>query len=223
MSSTVEFFDILYLGIFTILSPAFDRRFHGDQVPPPGLVNEISHAVGHFHSILNIFSLRFIVFLGGEPVAISYIVDKLLAEFAAASVVFANAVAENYQGIVGGGGNYVRITAAMFAKYMEGILKGSYPKALFYYSRCLERHHPHFIWTGPDPQIFRRTEDLETIIGLSTAGEMLDNPADPIYLVELESAPPSSRPAVDLLGKRPAAGVTEDATQGDAKKKKLRS
>ena len=168
--------------------------------------------------------MRHIILLGGEPVAISYVVDRLLAEFAAAAVVFANAVGEQYEDrrIVEG---EVLITAPMFAKYIEDILHGSYPKVFSYYSRCLKRCHPHFLWTGLDPQILPRTEDVESIISISTNGEMLDNPAESIYLVELESSPPSSTAAARLLGKRPVPGDGEGSAEGDgdAKKKKLLS
>ena len=224
MSSDVEFFDILYLGIFTILSPAFDRRFYGGQIPPPALVDERSHALGHFHSLLNMFSLRHIILLGGEPVAISYVIDRLLAEFTAAAVVFCNAVGDQYDDlrIVQG---EVLITAPMFAKYIEDILQGSNPKAFSYYSRCLKRRHSHFLWTGPDPQILPRSEDIELIISLSTNGEMLDNPAEPIYVVELESSTPPSTAAVGPLRKRPVPGDGEGSAEGDGetKKKKLPS
>src|ERR1700678_2915321 len=90
MSSVVEFFDIILLGIFIILSPAFDRRFY--QNPSPALVKEAENAVSHFHSILHIFSQRFIILLDGEPVSHSYIVHQMLAEFAAAAVVFSQAI-----------------------------------------------------------------------------------------------------------------------------------
>ena len=221
MSSAVEFFDILYLGIFTILSPAFDRHFYAGQSPPPGLGKEISHAAGHFHSLMNIFSLRFIIFLGGEPLAISYVVDKFLAEFVAASVVFANTVGEQYEDCsIGGGGVHLTITAAMFMAHIKGVPKALYPKVFFHYSRCLERSHSHFTWTGPDTQIFPRSEDIESIIHLSTKGEMLDHPADPIYLLELESNRPS---AVGPLGKHPVAGDSKGSTEGVVKKQKLTS
>jgi len=224
MSSEVEFFDILYLGIFAILSPAFDHRFYGGQKAPAALVAERSHAVGHFHSLLNMFSLRHIILLGGEPVVISYVVDRLLAEFAAAAVVFGNAVGEQYEDLRIVEGEVV-ITAPIFAKYIEDILQGSNPKAFSYYSRCLKRRHSHFLWTGQDPQILPRSEDIELILSLSANGEMLDNPAEPIYLVELESTPPPSTAALGLLEKRPVPGDGEDSAEGDgkAKKKKLLS
>jgi len=225
MSSEVEFFDILYLGIFAILSPAFDRRYHRGQMPPPTLVAERSYALGHFHSLLNIFSLRFIILLGGEPVAISYVVDRMLAEFAAAAMVFAYAVGERHEDLRISEGE-VPMTAPMFAKQIEEILHDSYPKVLTYYSRCFKRGHSHFLWTGPDPQILPRSEDLETIISLSTNGEMLDNPAEPIYLVELDSSPPPSIVAVSHLGKRPVSGRNGKGSadgDGEAKKKKLPS
>jgi hypothetical protein len=41
---------------------------------------------------MNVFSLRYVVFVGGTSVSVKYIVDRILAEFAAASLVFASKV-----------------------------------------------------------------------------------------------------------------------------------
>jgi hypothetical protein len=211
MSSEVEFFDILYLGIFAILSPAFDGRLYGDQPPPPTLLSEIAHAVDHFNAILLRFKWRFVILLRGLPVDVSYVADRLLAEFAAAAMVFAYSVGEGDGGI---GEDVLEITPVEFAAKIDGILRNACPKAYSYYSRCFLGGHSHFIWTGPEPQILPRTDELETILSLSTKGEMLDYPAEPIYHVVLEDSPPPSPAAV--LGKRP---VPEDLEGGAAAKK----
>ena len=92
MSSLTGFFDILYLGVFIIFSAAFNSRFYSTTKPPPTLVEELAYTEHQFHSLLHIFSQRFIVVLKGEPVAHSYVVDWMLGEFAAAVVVFAKAL-----------------------------------------------------------------------------------------------------------------------------------
>ena len=89
MSSEEGFLDIIYLGIFVILSPAFDARFYLTTKPPATLIDEVAYAVRRFHSLLHVFSIRFLVLLDGETVLHSYVVDRMLAEFAAAAVVFA--------------------------------------------------------------------------------------------------------------------------------------
>lgn len=48
--------------------------------------------MNRFYSLMHIFSARFIILLEGELVALSYVVDRLLAEFAAAVVVLATAM-----------------------------------------------------------------------------------------------------------------------------------
>lgn len=90
------------------------------------------------------------------------------------------------------------IIAPLFRAFIEENLKSSYPKAFFYYSQFLEWQHSQFIWTSLDAQIMPRTEEIELIFYLSTKGEMLDNPAEPIYLLELDSTE-TSLPAVGLL------------------------
>jgi hypothetical protein len=222
MSSEAEFFDILYLGVFAILSTAFDGRFYLGQTPSTSLFAEIAHAVGHFHALLHTFALRFIIVLGGAPVALSYVVDRLLAEFAAASVVFANAAEEAY-GESCDDKSQSRVTPPMFRMQIEGILKESHPDVFFYYSRCLERRHSHFTWTGPDPQILPRSEDFLSIIPLATMGETLDHPAAPIYLVELDSPPTATTAAAALSSKRPGLGDCHGSAGGEAKKLRTQS
>ena len=68
LSSEVEFFDVLHLGIFVILSPAFDDQFYSAGEPPSNLSDEIAYAVIQFHRLLHIFSLHFVILLEGMPV-----------------------------------------------------------------------------------------------------------------------------------------------------------
>jgi hypothetical protein len=126
MSSKTEFFDILYLGVFAILSTAFDGHFYLGQTPSTSLFAKIAHAVGHFHTLLHTFVLRFIIVLGGAPVALSYVVNRLLAEFAAASVVFSNSAEEAY-GESCDDEAQSRVMPPMFRAQIEGILKESHP------------------------------------------------------------------------------------------------
>jgi hypothetical protein len=208
MSSEEEFFDILYLGIFVILSPAFDSRFYLSIKPPTTLIDEIACAVHHFHSLLHVFSLRFLIILDGEAVSHFYVVDRMLAEFAAAAVVFAKATQEGIDdGEVGDG-----ISSSMFAEHIEGILQASHPSISHYYSRCLDRSHKHFIWTGPQVQILPRSEEFISIISLTTRGELLDLPAYGIY-ADLDPTPPIA------VGKRHVRGESMDLGEDKPKKR----
>jgi hypothetical protein len=77
----MEFLDVLYLGVFAILSPAFDEHFYYGQKPAASLVQEIACVVAHFCSILAAFSQRYIILLEGVPVKHRYVFDRMLAEF----------------------------------------------------------------------------------------------------------------------------------------------
>lgn len=183
MSSEVEFLDILYLGAFVILSPAFDSRFYSKK-PPATLIEEVAYAVRHFQSLLHIFSLRFIVLLEGVAVAHSYIADRILAEFAAATVVFAKAIHESQEveGDGEGDGEVENgVTFSMFSGSIEGILRESYPRIFSYYSHCFDSGQRHFVWRGPRFIIFPRSEDIISLIPLATMGELLDLPGHSIY------------------------------------------
>ena len=180
-------FDILYLGIFAILSPALDPRFyHGLKQPPATLLAEIDCAVAHFHVLLLKFSWNYIVVLEGEPVVYTYVVNRMLAEFAAATVVFSKATAEaNPEGAKHG------MASSIVVGHVEDILQSSYPTVLHYYSCCMERGHSYFIWTGPNLQILPQLKAGAAIVCATSKGKMLDCPANSIYLVELDPTPPT--------------------------------
>lgn len=214
MSSEGGLFDIIYLGVFVILSPAFDSRFYASTKPPKGLVEEVAHAIRHFHFLLHTFSQQFIILLEGEPVCHSYVVDRMLGEFAATSVVFSKAIHESQDQ----GDSNVGFTSSTFTSHIEGILHESYPNILPYYSRCLDCCHKHFLWTGPKVQILPRSEDFISIIPLMTKGELLDLPAHRIYTIDLD---PTFSTSVAQVEKRHGQRDSFDLTDTQPKKRKL--
>lgn len=201
LSSAVELFDVLYLGVFIILSLAFDDRVYFGGQPPTSLLNEAASAISHFNSIIHIFHERFIVVLEGESVSISYVVDRMLGEFAAASMVLA-------KGIFNLGGNGTndqvenRISMTAFVKHIESILQKVYPEVFPYYVRCLDRGHKDFIWTGPDLQIFPRSDPTASLISFTTKGEILDLPSHRIYTEDVDSNLTILPDAIPPVGKR---------------------
>lgn len=201
----MEFFDVLYLGIFIILLPAFDDRFYHTKNPPANLVAEVAHAIRHFYRLFHIFSMRFIIVLEGEVVAHSYVVDRMLAEFAAAAVNFSTAIDETDEDGNSKDKDPDEITTSMFRESIEGILKESYSQIFAYYSSCIVGLHKHFTWTGPKLQILPRSHDLLSIIPLATLGERLDLPSHKIYPTNLDPEPPLSPKQPDIqpvVGKR---------------------
>jgi hypothetical protein len=192
--------DIIYLGIFAILSPAFDVRFYLGPKTPTNLIEEVAHAVLQFHSLLHIFSLRFIVLLEGELVTHSYVVDRMLGEFAAAAVGFAKAM-DGFYGKDDDKGQF-GITSSVFVGLLEGILRGSHPNIFSYYSRCLDRNHKHFLWTGPKLQVLPRSEVINLLVPLATTSELLDLPGHQIYDTNVDLTSSTSSIAMVELGKR---------------------
>lgn len=199
MSSPTGFFDILYLGVFIIFSAVFDSRFYSTTKPPSNLIDELAHAERQFHSLLHIFSQRFIVVLEGEPVEHSYVVNRMLGEFAAAVVVFAKALCRPMDDRL-----------SLVVERIEGIVQGSYPMVFSYYLQCLDRGHMHFVWTGPDLQIVRRIESFDAIMPLLTMGELLDLPSHQIYHPTAMTDMPSAIPIGPLLEKRHDRGDSLD-------------
>lgn len=217
MSSPTGFFDILYLGVFIILSAALDGRFYATAKPPPTLVEELAYAERHFNFLLHIFSQRFVIVLEGEPIAHSYVVDRMLGEFAAAVVVFAKAISgPQDDGEVG-------ITSSWVAERIEAILQGSYPNVFPYFLQCLDSGHKHFIWTGPNLQIISRSESLDAIMPLLTMGELLDLPSHEIYVPTATPDMPSDIPVAissSLTEKRHDRGDSSDLAVEQPKKRR---
>ena len=215
LSLEEEFFDVLYLGIFVVLSSAFDPRFY--RKPPRNVQGEIAVAVDHFHSILHVFSLRFILLLDGEAVAHSYVVDRMLAEFAAAAVKFSRDSDESEERE---GDDDDGISSSEFIGLIESILLESHPLVFSYYSACLVNGHKHFTWTGPKLQIFPRSQDILSVIPLLTSGEMLEFPAQKIYETRVDPVPPSEQTALPQIRKRRDRADSVDLEKDMTKKQK---
>jgi hypothetical protein len=169
MSSTAGFFDVVYLGIFIILSSTLDKRFEGHSYAAGILCDERKNAVLHFHSLLQIFSQRFIIVLDGQPISHSYVVNRMLGEFAAAIVVFSKALSESHR------------DDQDITRNITGVIKYKYPAVFPYFLECVEQGHKHFLWTGPDLQIFQHSEGCDSVMPLLTLGELLDLPGHQIY------------------------------------------
>jgi hypothetical protein len=177
LSSEEGFLDIIYLGIFVVLSPAFDRRFYSK--PPAALVNEQAYAMRRFYSLIHVFSIRYVTCLAGTAVAASYVVNRILAEFAAAAVVFGRRVDRPL-----GEGNdvsSVKITFPRFLQKIEGILEDFSPDVMAFFHKRVECHHHNFLWSGSTIQILPRTEDVTSILHVTGPRELLDLAAYPIY------------------------------------------
>ena len=131
MSTPAGFFDILYLGVFITVSPVLDVRFYDMSKYSATLVAEVEHAVCHFQSLLHIFSQHFIIILEGEPIAPSYVVDCMVAEFAAAVAVLAQSIVassdENSPGMPGG----------VYERLRSIVLMG-YPTVFQYFVQCVD-------------------------------------------------------------------------------------
>ena len=160
--SEVDFFDVMYLGIFIIFSPVFDPCFYNGLIPSPTNVKEAVYAIRHFCSLLNIFSKQFAIVLEGEVVSHSYVVDRLMGEFAAASVTLAKGIDEEV-GIEDLEADD-RATSATISERIEEILQNSYPEVIPYYRHCLDHRHKDFLWTGPNALILPCLDDFSPLL-----------------------------------------------------------
>ena len=217
ISSEVGFFDVVYLGVFIILSTAFDANFYHGQKPPAGLVGEIACAIAHFHSLIYAFSQRFIILLAGEPVKCRYVIDRLLAECAAATVVLAKAVEELTED------KDSHINASELTANLEGTLQSSYPRVFSYYSRCMELKHSDFTWTGPELTIINRNS-ASSLLLVATKGKKLDSPSQPIYTTDVTDTHLPSTTSPNHQGeKQPVPANIESPAVKPSKKQKLLS
>lgn len=226
MSSKVDFFDVLYLGIFIVFSHAFDPRFYNGLTPSPAHLKEAAYAVCHFYSLLRVFSRRYAIVLEGEVVSHLYVVDRMMGEFAAASVVLARGIEEEV-GIEELEAEN-RATSAAVRESIEVILLQSHPEVIPYYTRSLDRGHKDFLWTGPDLLILPRSDDFTSIFTLTTKGEIIDLPSYNIYTEDLDPIPPIPQddiPQDDIaaIGKRRVRGDSLNLRDEQGKKRSRKS
>jgi hypothetical protein len=152
----------------------------------------VTYSIQKFQSLLHVFSSRFIIFLGGEAVSASYIQHRMLAEFAAAAVVFAKSAASPFgKGDNEGEGG---ISFPRFQGMVEGVLLDSYPDILPFFSSRTDSGHNRFLWSGPNIEIIPRSRDVISILQLTRRGELLDVPGCTIYHTAVDDTSSAPRP-----------------------------
>lgn len=217
ISSAEGFFDILHLGVFLILSPAFDKHFYENLSPPPWLEKELNYALRHFFSILHTVRERFHILLDGVGVSVKYVLDRMVAEFAAAAAFLGKNLP----------GDQVAddVDCTVFIERLEGILRESHPEVFGFFSSCLDHGHKYFVWTGPELTMLPRTEE---VVDLFPIAELLDLPTYSIYDVVLDATPaPGSAPSIPKpptkpkphAGKRPELEEESDRARKRTKRR----
>lgn len=224
LSSPVEFFDIVYLGIFIIVSRAFDSNFHDVIRPPLPLDDEIASAEAQFIALIHYFGEHYISIVDGVMIDPWYIVKRMLAEFSAAVVCFAQALNDSQEddmdvdGEEREGGEEV-VLPPKVKVIIDDVIAQSYPELINYYQHCLASRHKVFLWTGPPITILPRSEACESIVGvLISEGEQLDLPTCPIFIPPPASAPPPPPPCLSAAPKKRRGSTKDDDLQ--AKKQK---
>ena len=152
MSSPVEFFDVVYLGIFVILSRALNPQFYHPAETPQALDNEVASAELHFVSLILYFRTQYFTVLDRVLINPWYIIKRMLAEFAAATVTFSLAIEKcrgegmdiDVDGLEGEEGEEGEIPISKVKAKIDGTIAESYPEVFHYYLTCVEAHHPHF-------------------------------------------------------------------------------
>lgn len=178
---------MLYLSIFVILSPAFDPRFYDEDMVPPALEAELVHTVENFLSLLNIFSAQFVILLNWDPTAHSYVFERLLAEFAAAHVVFGEAIGDSYDEE-----EWTQSLKDNFKPIIEYNVHEEYLDVFPYYARCLDHGHKDFFWTGPKIKNLPRSDSIASIISRTNRGEAWDSLTHSIYITDLNPELPTA-------------------------------
>jgi hypothetical protein len=156
------------------------------------LDDEITSAEAHFHSLLYYFRNHYIAVLDGDMIDSLYIVKRMLAEFAAATVTFSLAIEKcrgegmdiDVDGLEGEEGEEGEIPISKVKAKIDGTIAESYPEVFHYYLTCVEAHHPHFTWTGPPLVILPRSEGGDLYVGVTSDGEQLDHPTHPIFMAD---------------------------------------
>jgi hypothetical protein len=126
----------------------------------------------------------------------------MLAEFAAALVVFSQEIDEFQRGDMDVDVNGEEADAIPPSKVkvkVDDIMAQSHPEAMAYYLNCVAIRHKRFTWTGSPVNIVPRLKlkDVDDLFGsLMSGDEKLDHPTHPIFTADAALSPsPSSAPA----------------------------
>lgn len=188
------------MGVFIIVSRAFNPRFYSTTTSAEtlSLDDEIASAESHFISLIHYFADHHIAVLDGVMIDCWYIVKRMLAEFAAAAVVFSLEIQDGQEESMDmevdgqeGEEEGDMIPLSKVKAKIDDIIARSYPEAMGYYLNCVAAEHQHFTWTGPALTILPRSEGCDFIVGLLTSeGEKLDHPTHPIFAADMALLPP---------------------------------
>jgi hypothetical protein len=213
LSSPVEFFDVLFLGIFITLSRALNPLFyrHPTSTPPRALDDEIASAESHFISLIHYFSNHHLTVLEGVVIDPWYIVKRMLAELAAAMVVFTQGF--DVSGMEVDGGEHESdeddIPLAKLKAKVDNIIAGSYPEVMDYYLHRVASQHRDFLWTGPPISIVPRLEGCVSLLGVMISeGEQLDLPTCPIF--SPQTPPTTSVPSLPAVATKRRGSTHEN-------------
>jgi hypothetical protein len=220
------------LGIFIIISRAFDSRFY-DVQPSQFLDDEIASAESHFISLIHYFATHYITILDGVAIDSWYIIKRMLAEFAAAVAVFIQAMDDSPtedmeidDGQENEGEEADVVPPSKVQSKINDIIAESYPELISYYQRCVASGHKHFFWTGPPVTIVPRSDASESIVGLLISeGEKMDHPTYPIFITDMTpplTAPPPPPPATSVAPLPAAPTKRRGSTDGDDLRDKKR-
>lgn len=226
--------DIVYLGVFVILSRAFNPQFYDPMGTPQALDDEIASAESHFVSLIHYFSDRFVTILDLVAVDCWYVVKRMLAEFGAAVVVFSQAIMAEFcrgdmgmdvdDGVENEGKGADGIPLSEVKVKVDDIIAQAYPEVMDYYLHCVATGHKSFVWTGPPLTVLPRSEGCNSILPLLTSeGEKLDHPMHPIFVPDA-TLPPPPPPAMSNPSLPAAPTKRRVSTNGDdleAKKRRL--
>jgi len=99
---------------------------------------------------------------------------------------------------------------------LHHIISQSYPEVMDYYLRCVATGHKHFVWTGSALTILPRSEGCDSILQLLTSeGEKIDHPMQPIFAPDAPLPPPPS-PAMSNPSLPAAPTKRRGSTNGDS-------
>jgi hypothetical protein len=199
-------------------------RFYYPAETPQALENEIASAEFHFLALIQYFCDHYITVLDGVVIDGWYIVKRMLAEFAAAVVVFSQQIDEFQRGDVDmdiDGEEADVIPPSKVKVKVDDIIARSYPEVMAYYLNCVATCHKRFTWTGPPVTIFPRSEAWDLAKGVIISGlEKPDHQMHPIFMTNTApSAPDTSNPSLPATLTKRRGSVNDD--NAEAKKQRL--
>lgn len=174
MSTQEGILDIIALGNLLEFSVALSQQHYAGLLGPEAIAEQ-NAARWRYRVLMNWFGSKYATLIGDEWIHPSYLVNRLLVEFAAALVVYKRAM-------VNGAPEVKICDPSSFQDAIAAHLETDHPSLVPVWEELITQTEGLFYWSGPAIKIRERTAEFKLFLRLSPDGELSQLANRPIYV-----------------------------------------